>query len=100
MTLVERAAINPWYYRPLFDFQNGEWLHPSFEMGNFEPWPGREMPDLALIITQILLKNHTLLGQRPEHLLAPVPYSDFIKPCFMILRDFQLGLSMIFEMYY
>lgn len=79
MTLVEREAINPWHYPPLFDFQYGEWLRPSFEMGSFEPWPGREMPDLALIITQVLLKSHTLLGERPEHLLAPVPYSDFIK---------------------
>jgi predicted nucleotidyltransferase len=79
MTLVERMAINPWHYPPLFDFQYGEWLRPSFEMGNFEPWCDREMPDLALIITQVLLKSHTLLGEKPEQLLAPIPYSDFIK---------------------
>lgn len=79
MTLVEKVAINPWHYPPLFDFQYGEWLRQSFEMGNFEPWSSREMTDLALIITQVLLKSHTLFGSKPEQLLAPVPYRDFIK---------------------
>jgi predicted nucleotidyltransferase len=79
MTIVERAAINPWHYPPLFDFQYGEWLRQSFEMGNFEPCMGHEMPDLAIIITQVLLKSHILFGSKPEELLAPVPYSDFIK---------------------
>lgn len=79
MTFVEKAAVNPWHYPPLFDFQYGEWLRESFEMGNFEPWQSREMPDLALIITQILLKSHTLWGEEPEQLLVPVPYHDFIK---------------------
>lgn len=78
MTLVERVAINPWIYPPLFDFQYGEWLRSSFEMGNFEPWSDRAMPDLALIITQVLLKSHTLMGESPKQLLDPVPYSDFI----------------------
>ena len=36
MTLVEKTAINPWRYPPLFDFQYGEWLRQSFEMGNVE----------------------------------------------------------------
>ncbi|VEG91182.1 aminoglycoside adenylyltransferase domain-containing protein [Legionella spiritensis] len=79
MTIVEKAAVNPWHYPPLFDFQYGEWLRESFEMGNFEPWQNREMPDLALIITQILLRSHTLWGEKPEQLLVPVPYYDFIK---------------------
>jgi predicted nucleotidyltransferase len=79
MTLVEKTAINPWRYPPLFDFQYGEWLRQSFEMGNVEPSSSREMPDLALIITQVLLKNHTLMGEKPEQLLAPIPYSDFIR---------------------
>ncbi|WP_133127747.1 aminoglycoside adenylyltransferase family protein [Legionella nagasakiensis] len=79
ITLVEKAAINPWRYPPLFDFQYGEWLRQSFEMGNFEPWSSHEMPDLALIITQVLLKHHTLMGEKPEQLLAPIPRSDFIK---------------------
>ena len=90
MTIVEGEAINPWHYPPHFDFQYGEWLRQSFEMRNFEPWPNREMPDLALIVTQVLLKSHTLLGLNPEQLLAPVPYSDFIKA---MLYDLERLLS-------
>lgn len=37
------------------------------------------MPDLALIITQVLLKSQSLFGEQPENILAPVPYADFIK---------------------
>ncbi|WP_258956706.1 DUF4111 domain-containing protein [Legionella sainthelensi] len=37
------------------------------------------MPDLALIITQVLLKSHTLMGENLEQLLDSIPYRDFIK---------------------
>lgn len=74
MTIVEKKEINPWRYPPLFDFQYGEWLR-----GSFESFLGGEMLDLALIVTQVLLKSHTLLGPKPEQLLAPIPYRDFIK---------------------
>jgi streptomycin 3"-adenylyltransferase len=79
MTFVENAAINPWRYPFHFDFQYGEWLRKPFEEGIIEPWPNYEMPDLALIITQVLLKSQTLLGSEPKQLLAPVPYKDFMK---------------------
>jgi len=79
MTLVEKAAINPWQYPPHFDFQYGEWLRNSFEKGIIEPWQTYEMPDLALIVTQVLLKSQTLCGLEPEQLLAQVPYHDFMK---------------------
>jgi predicted nucleotidyltransferase len=79
MTIVQKAAINPWQYPPFFDFQYGEWLRQSFEDEIIEPWLNYTMPDLALIVTQILLKSQTLWGSEPEHLLAPVPYHDFIK---------------------
>ncbi|HEY4831932.1 MAG TPA: GNAT family N-acetyltransferase, partial [Waddliaceae bacterium] len=79
MTIVEKAMINPWRYPPRFDFQYGDWLRQSFEKGIIEPWPTHEMPDLALIVTQVLLKSHTLWGLEPEQLLAHVPYCDFMK---------------------
>lgn len=79
MTLVEKAMVNPWQYPPHFDFQYGEWLRESFEKGIIDPWPTHEMPDLALIITQILLKSQTLWGAKPDELLAHVPYHDFMK---------------------
>ncbi|MBA3603901.1 MAG: DUF4111 domain-containing protein [Parachlamydiaceae bacterium] len=79
MTLVEKAMINPWQYPPHFNFQYGEWLREYFEKGIIEPWPNYEMPDLALIVTQVLLKSQTLWGLKPEQLLANVPYPDFMK---------------------
>lgn len=53
ITLVEKTMINPWQYPPRFDFQYGEWLRASFEKGIVEPWETHEMPDLALIVTQV-----------------------------------------------
>ena len=79
MTIVEKAMINPWQYPPHFDFQYGDWLRKSFEKGITEPWLTYEMPDLALIITQVLLKSKTLWGLEPEQLLVHVPYHDFMK---------------------
>lgn len=79
MTLVEKMAINPWRYPPHFDFQYGEWLRESFEKGIIEPWQTYEMPDLALIVTQVLLKSQTLWGPASEQLLPHVPYHDFMK---------------------
>nr|WP_231950243.1 aminoglycoside adenylyltransferase domain-containing protein [Legionella lansingensis] len=79
ITIVEKAAINPWHYPPNFDFQYGDWLRKSFEKGIVEPWLTHEMPDLAIIVTQVLLKSQTLFGLEPQQLLAHVPYHDFIK---------------------
>jgi len=78
MTLVEKAAINPWQYPPHFDFQYGEWLREQFEQENIEPWTSKVMPDLALLVTQILLASITLVGTNPEQLLSKVPYKDFM----------------------
>jgi predicted nucleotidyltransferase len=78
MTIVVKSEINPWHYPPRFDFQYGEWLRKQFEHGNREPWSTKEMPDLALLITQILLASATLVGANPDQLLCKVPYKDFI----------------------
>ncbi len=76
ITLVEKRMINPWQYPPHFDFQYGDWLRESFEKGIIEPWENHEMPDLAVIVTQVLLKSETLWGLKPEQLLVQVPYHD------------------------
>lgn len=78
MMIVVQSEINPWHYPPKFDFQYGDWLRAEFESGNIEPWPTKEMPDLALLITQILLANRILLGPCPDQLLCSIPYSDFL----------------------
>lgn len=79
MTLALKKEINPWQYPPRFDFQYGEWLREAFEKGIIEPWQNDQMPDLALIVTQVFLKSQTLWGLEPEQLLASVPYGDFMK---------------------
>lgn len=78
MTIVEKSEINPWHYPPRFDFQYGDWLREQFEHGNIEPWPTKTMPDLALLITQVLLASTTLVGVNPEQLLIKIPYKDII----------------------
>ncbi len=78
LTIVEKSQINPWHYPPKFDFQYGEWLRIEFAEGNVEPWPSKVMPDLALLITQILLAHKTLTGLKVEQLLCQVPYKDFM----------------------
>lgn len=78
MTIVVKPDVNPWHYPPNFDFQYGDWLREKFESGNIEPWETKEMPDLALLITQVLAAHKTLYGLEPDQLLATVPYDDFI----------------------
>jgi predicted nucleotidyltransferase len=78
MTIVEKSEINPWHYPPRCDFQYGDWLRKQFESGNIEPWPTKEMPDLALLITQVLLASKTLMGSNPDQILCTVPYMDFM----------------------
>jgi len=78
ITIVEKSEINPWHYPAKFDFQYGEWLRKQFEHGDIEPWSTKEMPDLALLVTQILLASNTLVGANPDKLLCNVPYKDFM----------------------
>lgn len=78
MTIVVKSEINPWRYPPAFDFQYGDWLRTDFESGHIEPWPTKEMPDLAVLITQVLLANKILLGPSANQLLCNIPYKDFM----------------------
>ena len=78
LKIVVKSEIKPWHYPPSFDFQYGDWLRKEFEAGNFEPWSTKVMPDLALLITQVLLASKTIYGLGPKEVLASVPYKDFI----------------------
>lgn len=79
LIIVLKSKINPWTYPPHFEYQYGDWLREKFESGNLEPWTNTEMPDLALLITQVLLANKTLVGPSPETLLSKVPYQDVLR---------------------
>ncbi|CEK10741.1 aminoglycoside adenylyltransferase family protein [Legionella hackeliae] len=93
LTIVKKAEINPWHYPPHFDFQYGDWFRTQFESGIIEPWPTKEMPDLALLITQILLASKTLLGANPNQLLCKVPYNDFMSATTDALQNLTSELN-------
>jgi predicted nucleotidyltransferase len=79
LTIVVEADIRPWRYPPRFDFQYGDWLRDEFESGNIEPWPTTTNPDLASLITMVLLGNTPLLGPPPARIFDPVPHNDLIR---------------------
>jgi predicted nucleotidyltransferase len=78
LTIVVEAEIRPWRYPPSFDFHYGEWLRSEFESGNVEPWPTTTDPDLASLITMVLLGNTPLLGPPPAEVFDPVPRDDYV----------------------
>jgi predicted nucleotidyltransferase len=78
LTIVVERNIKPWCYPPSFDFQYGDWLRSEFESGNVEPWPTTVNPDLATLITMVMLANTSLLGPLPAEIFDPVPSDDLL----------------------
>ena len=74
LTVVRQADVRPWRYPPRAEFQYGEWLRADYARG-FVPAPGAN-PDLAPLITVVLMGNRPLLGPPPADLLDPVPAAD------------------------
>jgi predicted nucleotidyltransferase len=68
LTIVVESEIRPWRYPPRFDFQYGDWLRSQFQQGELTPWISPN-PDLAPLITMVLLGNRALLGGRTS--IAP-----------------------------
>lgn len=93
LTIVVQSQINPWHYQPPFDFQYGEWLRDDFEKGNITPWPSKDMPDLALLITQVLLSSKLLFGLPPGKILPPIPYNDCVKAMAAALPELMANLE-------
>jgi streptomycin 3"-adenylyltransferase len=79
LTIVVESEVRPWRYPPSFDFQYGDWLRSELESGNFEPWPARVNPDLALLITMVMRANTPLLGPPPAEIFEPVPDGDVLR---------------------
>jgi predicted nucleotidyltransferase len=78
LTIVVEHDIKPWRYPPRFDFQYGDWLRSEFEVGNVEAWPTTLNPDLAVLITMVILANSPILGPPPTVIFDPVPHQDFL----------------------
>lgn len=74
LIVVVQDDVRPWRYPPTCDFLYGEWLRDEYERGTV---PGPEpMPDLAPLLTMVLLADAPLYGPPPADLLAPVPAAD------------------------
>jgi predicted nucleotidyltransferase len=77
LTIVVQSEIKPWRYPPSFDFQYGQRFRAAFESGNLPPWPTTKDPDLASLITMVLLANRPVLGPPPGEIFDPIPADDF-----------------------
>jgi Domain of unknown function (DUF4111) len=74
LTVLVQSDVRPWRYPPRCEFQYGEWLRDECERGA-TPAP-RPDPDLAPLLTMVLLGNSPLCGPPPAEVLDPVPPED------------------------
>ncbi|MEW5990085.1 MAG: aminoglycoside adenylyltransferase family protein [Chloroflexota bacterium] len=77
LTIVVQSESRPWRYRPRSEFQYGEWLRDDYERGVL-PAPG-ESPDLAAILSMVLLGDRPIAGPPPAEVLDPVPREDLVR---------------------
>jgi streptomycin 3"-adenylyltransferase len=93
LTIVVESEIRPWRRPASFDFQYGEWLRREFESGNVEPWPTTTNPDVASLITMVLLADRPLLGPPPAEIFDPIPRDDYVKAMKAAVEDVLRGLD-------
>jgi predicted nucleotidyltransferase len=77
-TAVVQGEVRPWRYPPRCDLQYGEWLRDSFLRGDLEPWPSSN-PDVAILLTMVLVHGEPLVGPPAVELLDPVPRGDLVR---------------------
>lgn len=78
LTIVVLSDVRPWQYPPRSEFQYGEWMRDDLERGD-PPTSSAPSPDLAPLITMVLLGNRPLFGPPPADVLDPVPHDDLIR---------------------
>ncbi|MBI4939862.1 MAG: DUF4111 domain-containing protein [Actinobacteria bacterium] len=81
LTVVVADRVRPWRYPPPRELQYGEWLRSGLEAydpaaGGPAPWGGPVDPDLACLLTHVLLDGVVLVGPPAEQVLDPVPPAD------------------------
>lgn len=77
LTAVVQSDVRPWRYPPVCDFQYGEWLRDEYERGELPS--ATPSPDLAPLVTMVLLGNSPLFGPPPAEVLDPVPHDDLLR---------------------
>ncbi|RFU82259.1 DUF4111 domain-containing protein [Streptomyces triticagri] len=91
LTVVVESDVRPWRHPPVCDFQYGEWLREHYERGEL---PVREpSPDLAPLITIVLLGDRPLHGPRPADILDPVPPEDLTRAMIAAVPDLLAELE-------
>jgi streptomycin 6-kinase/predicted nucleotidyltransferase len=90
LTIVVESEIKPWRYPPRRDFQYGQRFRAAFESGNLSPWPTATDPELAALITMVLLANSPVVGPPPAAIFDPVPHHDLIRA---IVGDIEAWLD-------
>lgn len=77
LTVAVETELRPWRYPPRCEFQYGEWLRAGFESGEL-PSPVSS-PDLAPLVTMVLLGDVAVYGPPPGRVLDPVPHEDLVR---------------------
>ncbi|MFF1697845.1 aminoglycoside adenylyltransferase family protein [Streptomyces sp. NPDC058257] len=91
LTIVVRHEVVPWTYPPRCEFQYGEWLRQEYERGQSpSPVPS---PDLAPLITMVLLADTPLAGPPPGEVLVPVPPRDLARAIVAGVPDLRAELA-------
>lgn len=78
LTIVVESDVRPWHYPPRMEFQYGEWMRDDLERRT-PPTSTEASPDLAPLITMVLIGNRPLFGPPPAEVLDPVPHDDLIR---------------------
>jgi streptomycin 3"-adenylyltransferase len=92
VTVVVHDDIRPWRYPPRMDVQYGEWLREEFE-GDDGPWSARPAPDVASLITMVLLADRPLFGPPAADLFEPVPAEDYFEAVTAGIEDLVADLE-------
>ncbi len=92
LTIAVQSAVRPWRYPPLLDFQYGDWLRREFERDELPPWP-MPSPDLAVLITTVLLGSRPLIGPPAVEVLDPVPAADLDRAMIDSIPDLLADLE-------
>ncbi|GII96957.1 aminoglycoside adenylyltransferase family protein [Sinosporangium siamense] len=74
LSIVVEGDVRPWRYPPIREFQYGEWLRDEYLRGEV-PAPTPD-PDLAPLITMVLLGDTPVIGPPPAQVLPEVPRED------------------------
>ena len=74
LAVVVQSDVRPWRYPPRGELLLGEWMRDELERG--DPPETGPSPDLAPLLTIVLLGDRALLGPPPAEVLDPVPAGD------------------------